>query len=128
MKIFCIFSTVNISILNFLLVICIAKNLIWTILKAIFSVFLIFGPSDSRYSNSCISAKYYPILTNHTSMESLLSFQVMYKSQFNFEKIDTHDRFCGPGSQLMILIDTLDAMRHDKSPTENCCRVLFMTY
>uniref|UniRef100_A0A672RHR5 Dual specificity protein kinase Ttk-like n=1 Tax=Sinocyclocheilus grahami TaxID=75366 RepID=A0A672RHR5_SINGR len=31
-----------------------------------------FAPSDSRFSNSCISAKYCPpILTNHTSMESL---------------------------------------------------------
>ncbi len=30
-----------------------------------------FAPSDSRFSNSCISAKYCPILTNHASMESL---------------------------------------------------------
>uniref|UniRef100_A0A672N3T4 phosphatidate phosphatase n=1 Tax=Sinocyclocheilus grahami TaxID=75366 RepID=A0A672N3T4_SINGR len=30
-----------------------------------------FAPSDSRFSNSCISAKYCPILTNHTAMESL---------------------------------------------------------
>ncbi len=30
-----------------------------------------FAPSDSRFSNSCISAKYCPILTNHTSTESL---------------------------------------------------------
>uniref|UniRef100_A0A8C1GF36 ArfGAP with RhoGAP domain, ankyrin repeat and PH domain 3 n=1 Tax=Cyprinus carpio TaxID=7962 RepID=A0A8C1GF36_CYPCA len=39
-----------------------------------------FAPSDSRFSNSCISAKYCPILTNHTSMESLFSFQIMYLS------------------------------------------------
>ncbi len=39
MKIFCKFPTVNISKLNFLLVICIAKDLIWTTLKAIFSIF-----------------------------------------------------------------------------------------
>ncbi len=30
-----------------------------------------FPPSDSRFLNSCISAKYCPILTNHTPMESL---------------------------------------------------------
>ncbi len=69
---FCKFLTVNISKLHFLLVICIAKNFIWTTLKAIFSIFrFFFTPSDSRYVNSCISAKYCPILTNHTSMESL---------------------------------------------------------
>ncbi len=39
MKIFSKFPTVNISKLNFLLVICIAKNFIWTTLKAIFSIF-----------------------------------------------------------------------------------------
>ncbi len=67
-----IWSTVNISKLNFWLVICIAKNFIWTTLKAIFFQYLdYFAPSDSRYSNSCISAKYCPILTNHTSMERL---------------------------------------------------------
>ncbi len=72
---------------SFWLVICIAKNLIWTTLKAILSLslsiyiyifffFFFFAPSDSRFSNSCISAKYCPILRNHTSMES---FQMMYK-------------------------------------------------
>ncbi len=89
MKIFCKFLTVNILKLNFCLVICMAKNLIWTSLKA---------PSDSRFSNSCISAKYCPILTNHTSMES---FQMLYKSQFR--KIDTYDWFCGPGSHIISL-------------------------
>ncbi len=29
------------------------------------------APSDSRFSNSCISVKYCHIITNHTSMESL---------------------------------------------------------
>ncbi len=42
MKIFCTFLTVNILKLNFLLVICIAKNLIWTTLKMIFSIFRFF--------------------------------------------------------------------------------------
>ncbi len=39
MKIFYKFPTVNTSKLNFWLVICIAKNFIWTALKAIFSIF-----------------------------------------------------------------------------------------
>ncbi len=38
------------------LVICIAKNFIWTTLKAIFSIFVFYAPSDCRYSNSCISS------------------------------------------------------------------------
>ncbi len=42
MKIFSKFPTVNISKLNFWLVICIAKNFIWTTLKVIFSVFRFF--------------------------------------------------------------------------------------
>ncbi len=42
MNIFCKWPTVNISKLNFWLLICIAKNLIWTTLKAIFSVFRFF--------------------------------------------------------------------------------------
>ncbi len=71
MKIFCTFPTVNISKLNFLLVICISKNFIWTILKAIFSICWVFVPSDPRFSNNCISAKYCPILSNHTPMQSL---------------------------------------------------------
>ncbi len=39
MKIFCRFPTINISKHNFWLVICIAKNFIWTTLKMIFSIF-----------------------------------------------------------------------------------------
>uniref|UniRef100_A0A673LYE4 Ig-like domain-containing protein n=1 Tax=Sinocyclocheilus rhinocerous TaxID=307959 RepID=A0A673LYE4_9TELE len=41
------------------------------------------GNTRTLISNSCISAKYCPILTNHKSMESLfISFHMMYKSQF----------------------------------------------
>ncbi len=61
MNIFCKFPTVNPLKLNFLLVICIAKNFIWTNLKVIFSIFrFFFVPSDSKFSSSCISAKYCP--------------------------------------------------------------------
>ncbi len=56
MKIFCKFPTVNISKLNFWLVIWHAKN-VCTL--------------SFQISNSCITAKYCPILTNHTSMGSL---------------------------------------------------------
>ncbi len=38
-------------------------------------------PSVSRFSNSCISAKYCPILTIHQWNAYLFIFQVMYKSQ-----------------------------------------------
>ncbi len=41
-KIFCKFPTVNVSKVNFWLVICIAKNFIWTTLKMIFSIFRFF--------------------------------------------------------------------------------------
>ncbi len=47
------------------------KNFIWTTLKVIFSLFRFFASSDYRYSNSCISAKFCPFITNHTSVESL---------------------------------------------------------
>ncbi len=74
MKIFCTFPTVNIYKLNFWLAICIAKNFICKALNVIFSIFrfcLFFATSDSRFTNSFISAKYCPILTSHTLMESL---------------------------------------------------------
>uniref|UniRef100_A0A672RCI8 TELO2 interacting protein 2 n=1 Tax=Sinocyclocheilus grahami TaxID=75366 RepID=A0A672RCI8_SINGR len=38
-----------------------------------------FAPSDSRLSNSCISAKYCPILTNYTSMETCPLFRESWK-------------------------------------------------
>ncbi len=46
-----------------------------------------FAPSDSRFSNSCISAKYCPIITNHTSMENLKSGIWGCKKNQNIEKI-----------------------------------------
>jgi len=61
MKIFSTFSIVNISKRNFWLLICIAENFIWTTLKMIFSIFRFF----------CTFFKYYPIITNHTSMDIL---------------------------------------------------------
>ncbi len=34
------------------------------------------APSDSRFLNRCISAKYCPIITNHTSMKTLLEISI----------------------------------------------------
>ncbi len=44
-----------------------------------------FAPSGSRLSNSCISTKYCPILTNHINKKK--------KNKYPY------DWFCGPGSQ-----------------------------
>ncbi len=57
--------TVNISKLNYWLVICIAKNFIWTTLKMIFSIFWLFCTLRFQIF------KYCPIITNHASMEIL---------------------------------------------------------
>ncbi len=74
---FCKFPLVNISKQIFLLVLCIVKNLIWTCLRwfsqhfsDILNIIYFLKPSHSRFSNICISAKYHPIITNNTSMES----------------------------------------------------------
>ncbi len=56
---------INISKLNYWLVICIAKNFIWTTLKMIFSIFRFFCTLRFQIY------KYCPIITNHTSMETI---------------------------------------------------------
>ncbi len=98
MKIFSTFPTVNISKLNFLLVICIAKNFISTTLKMIFSIFRFF--CSLRFQ----IYKYCPLITNHTSMK-LIYFQMMYKSQFL--KMYTYDWFCAPGSHIVYQISKI---------------------
>jgi len=51
--------------------------------------FLDFFPaSDSRFSNSCVSAKDCPMITNHTSMESSF-IQMKNTVHLNFRKL-TH--------------------------------------
>ncbi len=70
MKIFSKCPTVNISKLNFWLLICIAKNVIWTTLKMIFSIFRFFF-CTLRFQ----IFKYCPIITNG-------SLFMMCKSQF----------------------------------------------
>ncbi len=56
--------------MNLLLVICIAKNFIWTTWKTIFSLY-IYCTLRLQIFNSYISVKYCHILKKHTSMESL---------------------------------------------------------
>ncbi len=96
MKIVCTFPTVNISKLNFWLVICMANNFIWTTLKVIFSIFRFFAPSDSRFSNSCIFSQI------HQLKAYIFSFQIMHKS--GFQKNYSNDWFCCPGSHLIAVL------------------------
>ncbi len=81
-----ILPTVNISTLNYWLLICIAKNFIWTTLKMIFSIFRFF----CTLSNI--------VQTIHQWKYDLCIFQMMHKSQFH--KIAPHDWFCAPGSHV----------------------------
>ncbi len=83
MNIFSKFPTVNISKLNFWLVICIAKNYIWTTLKVIFSIFRFFCTLRFQIF------KYCSIITNHTSMESSF-IEMVLCSRVNFTA--THHR------------------------------------
>ncbi len=97
MKILCQCLSVIISKRNILLVICIAKNFKGEFLN----ISIFFAPSDSRFSNSCVSAKYCPIITNiHQWKVYLFSFHMMYKSQ----NIDPYDWFNGPGSQIFFCV------------------------
>ncbi len=61
------------------------------------SISIFFAPSDSRFSNNCISSKYCPI---HQRKAYLFSFQMIYKSQFR--RIDPYDWVCGPGSHMSL--------------------------
>ncbi len=96
MKIFCKFPTVNISKLNYWLLICIAKNFIWTTLKMIFSIFRFF---------CTLRFQIYKYCPNHTSMEILfiqLSDDVYISVSQNWPVY----WFCAPGSH-MLLADRL---------------------
>ncbi len=81
MKIFCKFPTVNISKLNFWLVICIAKNFIWTTLKMIFSIFRFF---------CTLRFQIYKILSYHN--KPYINGKIIYSAfrwciHFNFQKL-----------------------------------------
>ncbi len=87
----CKCSTVNISKLNFWLVICIAKNFIWTTLKMIFSIFRWFCTLRFQIF------KYCPIITN------IIYSAFRWCINLNKKK-DPYDWFCGPGSHIIVYI------------------------
>ncbi len=99
MKIFCNFPTVNISKNNFWSVTCIPKNLIWTTLKAIFSIFLTIFFFFLRHQipdySQILSYPNKPYING----KLIYSYDVGYKSQF-FKKKDPYDWFYGPGSHV----------------------------
>ncbi len=81
MKIFSKFPTINISKLNFWLVICIAKNFIWTTLKVIFSIFRFF---------CTLRFQIFKILSYHN--KSYINGKIIYSAfrwciNLNFEKL-----------------------------------------
>ncbi len=101
MKILCTFPTVNISKLNFWIVICIAKDFIWTTLKAIFSILRFFLHPQILDFQIVV---YLPniVLSQqiiHQWKACLFSFQMMKISQF--QKVDLYDWFCGLGSHMI---------------------------
>ncbi len=66
----------------------------------IFSIFrFFFASSDSRFANSCISAKYCP---NHTSMER-------WFIQISFKKMTLMTWFCGSGSRECLMLHMLSS-------------------
>ncbi len=87
-KIFSTFPTINISKLNFWLVICIAQKFNWTTLKAIFSIFRFF---------CSLRFQIYKYCPNHTSMESYIqrSDDVYISISKN---VPVWLFFCAPGS------------------------------
>ncbi len=97
MNIFCKFSTLNPLKQKIVLVICIAKNFICTNLKAIFSIFrFFFVPSDSKFSKSCISAKYCPPNKPYNG-----KFIYLEDAQILILKNDTYDWYLGRGSHFI---------------------------
>ncbi len=79
-KMFSTFPTVNKSKVIFWLVICIAKNLIWSTLKMIFSIFRFFCTLRFQIY------KYCPIITNHTSLENIIYSASRWCRNLNFQK------------------------------------------
>ncbi len=71
MKIFSTFPIINISKLNFWLLICIAEILIWTSLKMIFSIFIFFC---TLYINIIYSAFRWCIHLNFTKLTLMTGF------------------------------------------------------
>ncbi len=109
MKIFCTFPAVNISKLNFWLVICICivKDIVWTTLKAIFSIFRFV--CTLRFQ---IFKELYLILNIVLSLQIIHQWKDFRKAfrwciNLNLKKMYPYDWFCGPGANLFNQISAL---------------------
>ncbi len=87
MKIFCIFHTVNISKRNFLSVICIAKNIIWTTLKVIFSIFRFFCTLRFQIFKYLWISQILPYHNKTYINETLIYSAFIWCSNLNFRKL-----------------------------------------
>ncbi len=68
------------------------------------SIYIFFSPSECRFLNSCISAKYFPILTINGK---LIYSAFRWCIHLNFKKMYMYDWFWGPGSHIINMIKTL---------------------
>ncbi len=113
MKILCTFPTINISKLHFWLVICIAKNFIWTTLKAIFSIFRFYCTLRFQIFSQILSSPNNPYING-----KLIDSAFRLYTNLNLEKNDHYDWFCGPGSHVitfLVLVKTWNYVFINKS-------------
>ncbi len=98
------FISLNIYFFKIWLVICIAKNLIWTTLKMIFSILWFFAPSDSRFTNIVQTIhqwKYYWFSKKYWPLWLGLSTDAVISSTGIFVKIANNTLY---GSKLLIFL------------------------
>ncbi len=109
MKIFCKCPTVNISKLNFWLVICIAKNFIWTTLKMIFSIFRFFCSLRFQIFKQLYLSQ---ILSYHN--KPYINGNIMYSAfrwciNLNFEKLTLMTGFVLQGHNFLKISNFLQS-------------------
>ncbi len=121
MNIFSKFPIINISNLNFWLVICIAKNLIWTTLKLISSLFMYICLHPH------ISANYCPILIiqNHTSTENVF---IQIQSCLNQCLDNSQNYYCPSCKERFserpeLIINTAFSVVKEKPKSEALCDI-----
>ncbi len=93
MKLFCKFPTVNISKLKFCLIICIAKNLIWTTLKAISDVQTVVSQPNIKKCN---------LLTGFVVQGHKCKFKgaIEWKTVFTLAQLNNNSSVHGNDTQL----------------------------
>ncbi len=107
MKIFSTFPIINISLNNYWLVICIAKNFILTTLKMIFSIFRCFCTPRFQIFKYC---------PNHTTMEILFiqlsdeTMAIIHRSWSNTYTLSQLNCFCGNGSRRREILQLISIM------------------